>query len=228
MIPARLFGYGELPPELVVVPAWATILTSMFMHGGWLHLGGNMLYLWIFGDNIEDSMGHVRFPIFYLLCGDRRRAGAGLVEPASEIPMIGASGAISGVLGAYILLHPARDRPRLHLPRLLLHRRACAGADRARRLVPAAARQRRRYAGLGEPRRGVLGAYRRLRRRVCPDLPLQAPGIESSKSRAIKPFQIERRRGPGAEIFLEQSKQAHAVVSREQSVRFLQHQSCNS
>ena len=59
----------ELPPELAALPPWATILTSMFMHGGWLHLGSNMLYLWIFGDNIEDSMGHGRFLVFYLLCG---------------------------------------------------------------------------------------------------------------------------------------------------------------
>jgi membrane associated rhomboid family serine protease len=106
MIPARVFGYGDLPPELIVVPAWATIFTSMFMHGGWLHLGGNMLYLWIFGDNIEDSMGHVRYVVFYFLCGAAAALSQGLVDPASEIPMIGASGAISGVLGGYILLHP--------------------------------------------------------------------------------------------------------------------------
>jgi len=106
MIPARLFGYGELPPELIYVPAWATVLTSMFMHGGFLHLGGNMLYLWIFGDNIEDSMGHVRYALFYLLCGIAAALAQGFVDPHSEAPMIGASGAISGVLGAYILLHP--------------------------------------------------------------------------------------------------------------------------
>lgn len=106
MIPARLFGYGELPSDLVVVPAWATIFTSMFMHGGFLHLGGNMLYLWIFGDNIEDSMGHVRYAAFYLLCGIAAALAQGFVDPHSEAPMIGASGAISGVLGAYLLLHP--------------------------------------------------------------------------------------------------------------------------
>ncbi len=106
MIPARLFGYGDLPPELVLVPAWATILTSMFMHGGFLHIGGNMLYLWIFGDNIEDSMGHVRYAVFYLLCGTAAALTQAFVDPSSEAPMIGASGAISGVLGAYILLHP--------------------------------------------------------------------------------------------------------------------------
>jgi membrane associated rhomboid family serine protease len=107
MIPARLFGYGDLPPELVVVPAWATIVTSMFLHGSFMHLAGNMLYLWIFGDNIEDSMGHVRFLVFYVLCGTAAALAQGAIDPASEIPMIGASGAISGVLGGYILLHPA-------------------------------------------------------------------------------------------------------------------------
>jgi membrane associated rhomboid family serine protease len=106
MIPARLLGDAELPPDLVIVPAWATVLTSMFMHGGWLHLGGNMLYLWIFGDNIEDSMGHLRYLVFYVLCGTAAALAQGLIDPASEIPMVGASGAISGVLGAYILLHP--------------------------------------------------------------------------------------------------------------------------
>ncbi len=106
MIPARLFGHGELPAELIVVPAWATIFTSMFLHGGWLHLGGNMLYLWIFGDNIEDSMGHFRYLVFYLLCGVAAALAQAYVNPASEVPMVGASGAISGVLGAYILLHP--------------------------------------------------------------------------------------------------------------------------
>jgi membrane associated rhomboid family serine protease len=106
MIPARLLGGQELPPELVIVPAWATVFTSMFMHGGWLHLGGNMLYLWIFGDNIEDSMGHVRYLVFYLACGVAAALAQGVTNSTSVIPMVGASGAISGVLGAYILLHP--------------------------------------------------------------------------------------------------------------------------
>jgi len=106
MIPARLFTPAELPPELAVVPAWATIFTSMFMHGGWLHLGGNMLFLWIFGDNVEDSMGHVRFLTFYVLCGAAAALTQGVLSPTSPVPMVGASGAISGVLGAYLLLHP--------------------------------------------------------------------------------------------------------------------------
>jgi membrane associated rhomboid family serine protease len=106
MIPARLFGSAELDPALVEVPAWATVFTSMFMHGGWMHLGFNMLFLWIFGDNIEDSMGHGRYLVFYLLCGVAAALAQALVNPGSTIPMVGASGAISGVLGAYLLLHP--------------------------------------------------------------------------------------------------------------------------
>ena len=106
VIPAVLFGGQQLPPELQLVPPTATILTSMFMHGGWMHLIGNMLYLWIFGDNVEDSMGHGRFLVFYVLCGVAAALAQAIPEPNSEIPMVGASGAISGVLGAYLLLHP--------------------------------------------------------------------------------------------------------------------------
>ena len=106
VIPAVLLGGAQLPSELAFVPPAATIFTSMFMHGGWMHLIGNMLYLWIFGDNVEDSMGHVRYLIFYFLCGIAAVFAQALPEPNSEIPMVGASGAISGVLGAYVLLHP--------------------------------------------------------------------------------------------------------------------------
>lgn len=106
MIPARLFGYKDLPPDLAIVSPWATVITSMFMHGGFMHLGGNMLFLWIFGDNVEDSMGHVRYTIFYLACGAAAALTQGMLNPDSEIPMVGASGAISGVMGAYVLLHP--------------------------------------------------------------------------------------------------------------------------
>jgi membrane associated rhomboid family serine protease len=106
MIPARLFGTATLDPALVEVPAWATVITSMFMHGGWMHLGFNMLFLWIFGDNVEDSMGHGRYLAFYLLCGVAAALAQAFVNPSSTIPMVGASGAISGVLGAYLLLHP--------------------------------------------------------------------------------------------------------------------------
>ena len=106
VIPAVLLGGQSLPVDLAVIPAWATVFTSMFMHGGWMHLIGNMLYLWVFGNNVEDAMGHSRFIFFYLLCGTAAVFAQALPDPGSEIPMIGASGAISGVLGAYLLLYP--------------------------------------------------------------------------------------------------------------------------
>ncbi|MCP5433273.1 MAG: rhomboid family intramembrane serine protease [Alphaproteobacteria bacterium] len=106
MVPAVLFGSASLPPEIAVVPPWATVFTSMFLHGGILHLAGNMLFLWIFGDNVEEAMGHARYLVFYLLSGIAAALGQGLLDPASQVPMIGASGAISGVLGAYVLLYP--------------------------------------------------------------------------------------------------------------------------
>jgi membrane associated rhomboid family serine protease len=115
LIPAVLSGRAELPPALDVIPAWSTVLTSMFMHGGIWHLAGNMLYLWIFGNNIEDAMGHVKFLVFYLLCGLAAVFAQVFPNPASEVPMVGASGAISGVLGAYMLLYP-RARVLLGLP----------------------------------------------------------------------------------------------------------------
>src|SRR6185295_5997306 len=83
-----------------------TLFTSMFMHAGWLHLGGNMLYLWIFGDNVEDRFGHVKFIIFYLLCGLAATFAQLMFSVGSDVPNLGASGAIAGVLGSYILLFP--------------------------------------------------------------------------------------------------------------------------
>lgn len=106
VIPSVIFGHNELPAALVWVPTYATVFTSMFLHGGWMHLIGNMLYLWVFGNNVEASMGSVRFVIFYLLCGIGAVLAQGLPDMESQIPMIGASGAISGVLGAYMLLYP--------------------------------------------------------------------------------------------------------------------------
>jgi membrane associated rhomboid family serine protease len=106
MIPAALFGTKDLPPDLAVIPPWATIFTSMFLHAGWLHLGGNMLFLWIFGNNIEDVLGPVRYLLLYLLSGVAAAMGQALADPSSAVPMIGASGAIAGVLGAYLLLYP--------------------------------------------------------------------------------------------------------------------------
>jgi membrane associated rhomboid family serine protease len=92
-------------------PAWHTLLTSMFLHGGWMHLIGNMWFLWIFGNNVEDSMGHVRFAVFYLLCGLAAAALQIAFQPDSGVPMVGASGAIGGVMGAYVVLYP---RVRVH------------------------------------------------------------------------------------------------------------------
>lgn len=106
VIPASLLQGKSLPPDLYLIPAKLTLLTSMFLHGGWMHLIGNMLFLWIFGNNVEDAMGHSRFIIFYLVCGFAAALAQALPNPESVIPMIGASGAISGVLGAYLLLHP--------------------------------------------------------------------------------------------------------------------------
>ena len=105
-IPATVVGDARLAPELQLIPSWMTVFTSMFMHGGWMHLIGNMLYLWIFGNNVEDAMGHARFLLFYFLCGIAAVMAQALPDPDSTIPMIGASGAISGVLGAYLLLYP--------------------------------------------------------------------------------------------------------------------------
>lgn len=105
-IPAVLFGGMEIDPELAWVPSSVTVFSSMFLHGGWMHLIGNMLYLWVFGNNIEAAMGHVRFVIFYALCGIAAVLAQALPDTSSQIPMIGASGAISGVLGAYMLLFP--------------------------------------------------------------------------------------------------------------------------
>jgi membrane associated rhomboid family serine protease len=106
MIPAVLFGAARLPPSLRQVPPWATIVTSMFLHTGWLHLIGNMIYLWVFGKGVEAALGSVRFLVFYLLCGVAAALTQALTDPASTLPMVGASGAIAGVLGGYLILYP--------------------------------------------------------------------------------------------------------------------------
>ncbi len=105
-IPAVFFGHASLPPDIATLPAWQTIFTAMFLHGSFMHIAGNMLYLWIFGNNVEDAMGHVRFIVFYGLCGVAAALAQAWPDPGSEAPMIGASGAIGGVLGGYFLLHP--------------------------------------------------------------------------------------------------------------------------
>jgi membrane associated rhomboid family serine protease len=105
-VPAVLLTDARLPAELQWVPRFASPLSAMFLHGGWMHLLGNMLFLWIYGDNVEDAMGHARFLAFYLLCGIVAIVVQALANPDSPYPIIGASGAISGVLGAYLLLFP--------------------------------------------------------------------------------------------------------------------------
>jgi len=106
------YKYGAIPQSIISFQTQqplhpiVTVFTSMFMHGGFFHLAGNMLYLWIFGNNIEDRLGHIRFSIFYLFCGIFAAYSYAITDPSSTIPMVGASGAISGILGAYLLLFP--------------------------------------------------------------------------------------------------------------------------
>ena len=97
-----IFTYGVVPARLDPL----TIVTSMFLHAGWMHFLGNMLYLWIFGDNVEDRLGHARFVVFYLLCGAAAALAHVWINPDSAIPTVGASGAIAGVMGAYFVLYP--------------------------------------------------------------------------------------------------------------------------
>ena len=100
--------WSVVPRRLIQNPGgdFMTIFTSMFMHGGWLHLAGNMLYLWIFGDNVEDRFGHAKFILFYLLCGIAATVAQVAISAGSNVPNLGASGAIAGVLGAYLILFP--------------------------------------------------------------------------------------------------------------------------
>ena len=105
VVPQEYSAAQDLPP-MIPLPFWSTLLTSMFLHGGWMHLGGNMLYLWIFGDNLEKVMGAARFLAFYLICGLAASFAHIVFGPGSSVPAVGASGAISGVLGGYLLLFP--------------------------------------------------------------------------------------------------------------------------
>jgi membrane associated rhomboid family serine protease len=106
MVPAVLTGKAVLAPALARVPAILTPLTSLFVHGGWMHLIGNMAFLWVFADNVEDGFGHWRFLLFYLFCGLVAGLAHVLVDPASQVPLVGASGAISGIVASYLLLFP--------------------------------------------------------------------------------------------------------------------------
>ena len=104
VVPCRVTGHCRVPEDFP--PPVLTVFSSMFLHGGLLHLGGNMLYLWIFGNNVEDTLGHGRFVGFYLASGLAAAVAQTVINPGSDIPMVGASGAVSGVLGAYFLLFP--------------------------------------------------------------------------------------------------------------------------
>ncbi|HEX6940796.1 MAG TPA: rhomboid family intramembrane serine protease [Longimicrobiales bacterium] len=115
VIPAELTGRTEGYLGVQLAPGvacrfgglrWSAVLTSMFLHGGWLHLIGNMWFLWVFGNNIEDSMGHLRYLVFYLLAGGAAAATHIWTAPASPVPTIGASGAVSGIMGGYLVLYP--------------------------------------------------------------------------------------------------------------------------
>lgn len=106
MIPVTLFGTAQVPPQFHVMSPEFTLLTYMFLHGDWLHLLGNMLFLWVFGDNVEDAMGPIRFVIFYLICGVIAGLTHAYMNMSSEAPLIGASGATAGVIGAYLMLYP--------------------------------------------------------------------------------------------------------------------------
>ena len=106
-----IYNFGVIPAYILgdksgYLTSYLTILTSMFMHGSWMHLIGNMVFLWIFGDNIEDSMGNKKFLFFYIICGVLAAFLQASIDPDSMVPMVGASGAIAGVLGAYLILHP--------------------------------------------------------------------------------------------------------------------------
>jgi membrane associated rhomboid family serine protease len=102
----REYSVGHDIPPTIPLPFWSTLITSMFLHGGWMHLGGNMLYLWIFGDNLERVMGAAKYAAFYLTCGIAAGLAHILFAGGSAVPSVGASGAISGVLGGYLLLFP--------------------------------------------------------------------------------------------------------------------------
>ena len=106
VVPASLLGIEALPNDLEKIDPYLTIITSMFMHGGWMHLIGNMLYMWIFADNIEDDLGKTKFIIFYLAAGAAAALTQVYLNVNSTVPMVGASGAISGVLGAYLIRYP--------------------------------------------------------------------------------------------------------------------------
>lgn len=106
LIPSILFDEASLPEGLARAPAWLTLVTGIFLHASFAHLIGNMLFLWVFGDNVEDAMGHARFLLFFLLCGASGALLHAMMAPESQQPLVGASGAISGVIASYLMLYP--------------------------------------------------------------------------------------------------------------------------
>ncbi|WP_269584925.1 rhomboid family intramembrane serine protease [Roseibium sp. Sym1] len=106
LIPVVFFDLRDLAPQLQVLPEWTSVVTYAFLHGGFMHLIGNMLFLWVFGDNVEDAMGHLRYLAFYLVCAAAGGLAYAVMDVNSEVPLIGASGAVSGVVAAYLMLHP--------------------------------------------------------------------------------------------------------------------------
>jgi membrane associated rhomboid family serine protease len=186
-IPCEITGPGPCRTAPGGPPTWATLFTAMFMHGSILHLGGNMLFLWIFGNNVEDSMGRVKFVAFYLLGGLAAFLAQTLVGTDSEIPTIGASGAVAGVLGGYLLIFP---RARvvtvvfiiffftiIELPRPALPGHLVRPAGAVRLLRPDQPDRRGR-------RRRVLRAHRRLRLRAADDPAARQPAKAQPRVRA--------------------------------------------
>jgi membrane associated rhomboid family serine protease len=105
-IPALLTDRADIDPALLAIPERLTLVTYMFLHGGWLHLLSNLLFLWVFADNVEDAYGHVGFVVFYLFCGVTAALAHIVIWPDSQVPLVGASGAVAGVLGSYLVLFP--------------------------------------------------------------------------------------------------------------------------
>ena len=167
VIPAKLMAGG--PEQSTVfatgafMPERFTLISYMFLHGGWVHLLGNMLFLWVFGDNIEDAMGHMRFVMFYLMCGIFAAVLHSWMNPTSELPLIGASGAVAGVIAAYLILHPNVKVWVLALWRIPIRITAVVGA---RHLDRGAVRQ---SAVRERGERGLVGPYRRTSGRGDPD-----------------------------------------------------------
>lgn len=195
MIPARLFGVAKLRSHLVAIPASATVLTSMFLHGGWVHLGLNMLFLWVFGGKVEESMGRSRFLIFYLLCGVAAAVAQAVMNPGSTLPMVGASGAISGVLGAYFLLYPLATIRVLfllgfipivaHVPALIF-----LGLWFATQILSAT------FSGLSDPGVAVWAHVGGFVVGMALTPFLRQSSVKLLQPRHSRAFQIERRRGP--------------------------------